>query len=99
MDMADGSVASGSMVEAAENERLILTWGWIDAPFDLPPGSTMVEITLESVPPDSTRLVLTHRDLPQTSRSIIEGAGSPVSAPFRRSPRGLASWRTPPSWR
>ena len=35
----------------------------------------------------------------QTSRSIIEGAGSPVSAPFRRSPRGLASWRTPPSWR
>lgn len=64
VEMSDGAVASGTVLDVRENERIVMTWGWSDAPFELPPGSTTVEIRLEPHPPARTRLVLTHRDVP-----------------------------------
>ena len=63
MRMADGSEASGRVVDVEPHRRMTFTWGWTGAPFELTPGSTTVEITLE--PQDNGTLIrLVHRDLP-----------------------------------
>lgn len=63
MVMADGSYASGSVVEVVPYRSITFTWGWTGAPFALAPGSTTVRITLE---PDGegTLVRLVHCDLP-----------------------------------
>jgi uncharacterized protein YndB with AHSA1/START domain len=61
--MPDGAVASGTVVEAVENERLVVSWGWTGAPFEMPPGSTTVTIDL-SPTPEGTRIRLSHSGLP-----------------------------------
>lgn len=93
VEMPDGAAATGRVIEVTKNERLVFTWGWTDAPFQLPPGSTTVEITLEPVAPNSTRLALTHRDLPddlaehhvggweQCLSTLVELAASEAAAP------------------
>ena len=52
----------GEVLEIIPERRLVVSWGWEDAPL-LPPGQSTVEISLE---PDGagTRLRLNHRDLP-----------------------------------
>ena len=68
MRMADGSEASGRVVEVVPHRRIIFTWGWTGAPFTLEPGSTTVEITLE--PADGGTLIrLVHRGLPEHLRA------------------------------
>lgn len=67
MRMADGSEASGRVVEVEPLRRIAFTWGWTGAPFTLEPGSTTVEITLEPAE-DGTLIRLVHRDLPSPLR-------------------------------
>ena len=71
MRMADGSEASGEVVEVVEHRRIVFTWGWTGAAFTLPPGSTVVEIDLEPVP-GGTLIRLVHRDLPEHLRAPHE---------------------------
>ncbi len=68
MEMADGSYASGKVVEVVPYRRIAFTWGWTGAPFALEPGSTRVEITLEP-DGDGTLVRLVHRDLPDDLRA------------------------------
>ena len=53
--------------------RIVFSWGWQAGPFDIPPGSTTVEIRLA---PEgaATRLHLLHRELP-TVPAITESHG------------------------
>jgi uncharacterized protein YndB with AHSA1/START domain len=67
MVMADGSYASGSVVEVVPCRSITFTWGWTGAPFPLAPGSTTVRITLEP-DGDGTVIRLVHRDLPPELR-------------------------------
>lgn len=60
--MANGMNAHGEFVELVPGEKVSFTWGWADNPA-IPPGSTVVEISLEAVD-DKTLVVLTHRNLP-----------------------------------
>ena len=64
MRMPDGAVASGDVLDVVENNCLSLTWGWEGAPFDLPPGSTTVTISLAPLSTGGTRITVTHTDLP-----------------------------------
>lgn len=66
-DQPDGRTdrARGTFVELAR-DRVVLTWGF-DRDANLPPGSSSVEITLESDGP-ATIVRLEHRGLPETHR-------------------------------
>jgi uncharacterized protein YndB with AHSA1/START domain len=63
----DGSGGSyhmrGEFLEVSPPERVVFTWGFTDPDVGVPPGSSVVDVTLT---PDGggTRLRLEHRDLP-----------------------------------
>ena len=63
----DGSGGSyhmrGEFLEVSHPERIVFTWGFTDPDVGVPPGSSVVDVTLT---PDAggTRLRLEHRDLP-----------------------------------
>jgi uncharacterized protein YndB with AHSA1/START domain len=72
-DRPDGRTdrAKGTFTELAR-DRIVLTWGF-ERDADLPPGSSQVEITLESDGP-ATVVRLEHRGLPESHRrSHAEG--------------------------
>jgi uncharacterized protein YndB with AHSA1/START domain len=66
-DQPDGRTdrAMGTFSELAR-DRIVLTWGF-ERDAELPPGSSSVEITLESDGP-ATIVRLEHRGLPETHR-------------------------------
>jgi uncharacterized protein YndB with AHSA1/START domain len=64
MNVRGDSWASGSFVAVEPYRRLVFTWGWEGADSPVPPGSSMVEITLEPDGEDGTRLTLIHTGLP-----------------------------------
>ena len=53
----------GEFVEVAPPSRLVFTWGFEPAIFEVPPASTVVEVALQP-DGDGTRVRLTHRRLP-----------------------------------
>ena len=59
-------IASGTFVEIDEPNRIAFTWGWEAAGDAVPPGASLVEVTLT---PDGTgtRLRLRHTGLPAES--------------------------------
>jgi uncharacterized protein YndB with AHSA1/START domain len=59
---ANGDTCSGRFVELVPGRRIVFTYGWERPDVEVPPGSTMVEITLR---PDGTgtELRLVHRGL------------------------------------
>ena len=63
----DGSGGSyhmrGEFVEVSPPERVVFTWGFTDPDVGVPPGSSVVDVTL-TPDGDGTRLRLEHRDLP-----------------------------------
>jgi uncharacterized protein YndB with AHSA1/START domain len=66
-DQPDGRIdrAKGKFTELAP-DRIVLTWGF-ERDADLPPGSSSVEISLESNGP-ATVVRLEHRGLPESHR-------------------------------
>jgi uncharacterized protein YndB with AHSA1/START domain len=72
----DGSGGSyhmrGEFLEVSPPERVVFTWGFTDPDVGVPPGSSVVDVTLT---PDGggTRLRLEHRDLP--AAAIDDHAG------------------------
>ena len=44
--MPNGTTSRGQFVELEPDRRVVFTWGWVDNP-GIPPGSTLVEISLE----------------------------------------------------
>lgn len=60
--------ARGRFLELDPPHRIVISWGWVDAPFGpVPPGSTTVEIEL--LPDgDGTLVRLTHHGLPDALR-------------------------------
>jgi uncharacterized protein YndB with AHSA1/START domain len=71
--MADQNVARGEFVEVEPPNRVVFTWGW-EGSDDIPPGSTIVEITL--VPDgDETVVRLSHTGLPDDQSAAMHGEG------------------------
>jgi uncharacterized protein YndB with AHSA1/START domain len=65
VEMDQGPVMSGEFVELVPHERIVFTFGWEPMPDGpiVPPGSTVVEITLVDDDGD-TIMTLRHRGLP-----------------------------------
>jgi uncharacterized protein YndB with AHSA1/START domain len=55
----DGTVALGQVLETAENERIVFTYGYEDPSKPIPPGGSRVTITLDDRP-EGTWLTLKH---------------------------------------
>jgi uncharacterized protein YndB with AHSA1/START domain len=62
VQMSAGSAVLGEFVEVEPPSRVVFTWGW-EGNADVPPGSTIVEITLEA-DGDDTVATLRHSGLP-----------------------------------
>lgn len=59
----DDSIVAGSFLAIEPPHRIVFSWGWEGEAQPVPPGSTIVEVTL--VPEgDETLVTVTHRDLP-----------------------------------
>jgi uncharacterized protein YndB with AHSA1/START domain len=69
----DRNIALGEFRTVEPYERLSFTWGW-DGNDGLPPGSTLVEITL-TPDGDETVLRLEHRELPTDEAAVQHGEG------------------------
>jgi uncharacterized protein YndB with AHSA1/START domain len=68
-EVQPGQFCEGEYLVVEPPRRLVLTWGWTDPWFALPPGSSRVEVTLDPSPA-GTRLRLVHDRLPREVRGI-----------------------------
>lgn len=71
--MDANTVASGVFVEVDPARRVVFTWGW-EGDENVPPGSTTVELTLES-DGDGTVLSLRHTGLPDGAAAAMHEEG------------------------
>jgi uncharacterized protein YndB with AHSA1/START domain len=58
------AVASGKFVDVVPYRRVAFSWGWENDWLEVPPASTLVEVSL-TPEDDGTLLRLTHRQLPE----------------------------------
>ena len=65
IEMPDGTIASGQVLEVDPPRRLVFTWGFVGAPAGMNPGSSRVEITLTPTG-DGTLIALVHSRLPDS---------------------------------
>ncbi|HEV2934155.1 MAG TPA: SRPBCC family protein [Streptosporangiaceae bacterium] len=65
-EVIPGQFCEGQYIVVDRPVRLVLTWGWTDPGFGLPPGGSRVEVTFTPCPGDArrTRLRLVHDGLP-----------------------------------
>ena len=66
VDFDGKDIARGEFVEVEPCRRLVFTWGWEGEGHPIPPGSSIVEVTLEP-DGDGTVVRLVHRDLPEAA--------------------------------
>ena len=69
----DGSITRGEFLEIDPPKRLVFTWGFDGNP-DVPPGSTIVTVTLRSEG-DQTILQLVHSGLPSEHWAMMHETG------------------------
>ena len=67
VDLADGGTIRGEYVELVPYERIVFTFGWEESRVtdEIPPGSTLVEVTFVEEGGD-TVMTLRHSGLPRT---------------------------------
>ena len=68
-EVAPGQFCEGEYVVVEPHSRIVLTWGWTDPAFGLPPGSSRVEVTF-TASGAGTRLRLVHDQLPGDLRLL-----------------------------
>jgi uncharacterized protein YndB with AHSA1/START domain len=56
------AIMRGEFVEVDPPERVVFTWGWEDERFDMPPASSLVEVSL-APDADGTRLRVVHQQV------------------------------------
>jgi uncharacterized protein YndB with AHSA1/START domain len=75
-EVQPGQFCEGTYVEVDPPARVVFSWGWTDPWWDLPPGTSLVEVDLADAG-EGTRLRLVHHRLPGQSRALHdEGWGS-----------------------
>jgi uncharacterized protein YndB with AHSA1/START domain len=68
-EVQPGEFCEGEYVEVSPPARLVVSWGWTDPSWNLPPGSSRVVVELAE-DPGGTRLRLTHDRLPGELRPL-----------------------------
>jgi uncharacterized protein YndB with AHSA1/START domain len=111
-EIAPGQFCEGQYVIVDRPDRLVFTWGWTDAGFGLPPGTSRVEVTLmpSGDSASGTRLRLVHTGLAGdlgvlhedgwarflTRLGATAGGGEPAPYPAERPDERLAALLRPP---
>ena len=70
-EVQPGQYCEGEYVEVAPPGRVTFSWGWTDPAWQLPPGTSLVEVELTEVD-GGTRLRLVHHRLPGDLRALHE---------------------------
>jgi uncharacterized protein YndB with AHSA1/START domain len=70
-EVQPGQFCEGAYVRVTPPAFVSFTWGWTDPAWHLPPGSSLVSVTLTPVA-DGTRVQLVHDRLPGDLRAIHE---------------------------
>ena len=73
-EVVPGQFCEGRYLIVEPPQRLVFTWGWTDPAMGLAPGSSSVEVTLQSVG-SITRLRLVHRGLPTGDGQVLHDDG------------------------
>jgi uncharacterized protein YndB with AHSA1/START domain len=68
-EIQPGQFCEGAYVSVRPPTFVSFTWGWADPAWRLPPGSSLVSVTLTAVP-GGTRVRLVHDELPGDLRAI-----------------------------
>jgi uncharacterized protein YndB with AHSA1/START domain len=68
-EIQPGQFCEGAYVSVRPPTFVSFTWGWTDPAWRLPPGSSLVSVTLTAVP-GGTRVRLVHDELPGDLRAI-----------------------------
>ena len=68
-EVQPGQFCEGQYLVVEPPRRLVITWGWADPWFGLPPGSSTVEVQLTEVG-GGTRLRLVHHGLPGEMQAL-----------------------------
>jgi uncharacterized protein YndB with AHSA1/START domain len=68
-EVQPGQWCEGEFVEVDPPARVAFSWGWTDPAWNLPPGSSLVEVDLSEVA-GGTRLRLVHHQLPGELRGL-----------------------------
>ena len=69
-EIVPGEFCEGEYVEVDPPRRVVVTWGWTDPSFGVPPGSSRVTVELTELDGARTRLRLTHDQLPDEAVEI-----------------------------
>jgi uncharacterized protein YndB with AHSA1/START domain len=69
-EVEPGQFCEGEYVAVEPPARVVFSWGWTDPWWDLPPGTSLVEVELAEAGPGSTSLRLVHHRLPGQLRAL-----------------------------
>ena len=91
---ADGApyIMQGEFIEVTPPQRVVFTWGFTNEDVGVPPGSSIVEVTL-AAEGTGTHVRLVHRDLPDSARGDHEGGWTDM---LDRLARAASTTRTEP---
>lgn len=71
--LSDDDTASGTYLDIDRPKRVSFSWGWEGSEI-VPPGSSVVEVTLDETGPETTVVRVSHRGLPDDQpASHLEG--------------------------
>jgi uncharacterized protein YndB with AHSA1/START domain len=84
----NGDTVSGRFVEIDRPRRLVFTYGWERADVEIPPGSTTVEIDLETQDDGATLVTLVHRGLEDLAADAHTGGWAHYLDRLRRTAEG-----------
>jgi uncharacterized protein YndB with AHSA1/START domain len=72
-------IMQGEFIEVTPPQRVVFTWGFTNEDVGVPPGSSVVEVTL-TADGTGTHVRLVHRDLPDSARGDHEGGWTAMLA-------------------
>ena len=90
-EIQPGEHGEGRYLEATPNERVVFTWGWTSPAWNLPPGTSLVEVDLTDVSDGSgaaTLVRLVHHHLPGDLRSLHDEGWTTFLARLRAAAAG-----------
>jgi uncharacterized protein YndB with AHSA1/START domain len=90
-EIEPGEHCEGRYLEATPYERVVFTWGWTSPAWDLPPGTSRVEVHLIDASDGSgpaTLVRLVHHDLPGDLRALHDEGWTTFLARLRTAAAG-----------
>ena len=95
-EIQPGQFCEGTYVTVRRPSFVSFTWGWTDPAWQLPPGASLVSVSLTPAAGGGTRVRLTHDQLPGDLRVIHDEGWTTFLARLRAAAAGTAMPAYPP---